>query len=201
MLTEPTSLASVARTLVGVSVNAPSPRPWIFRINRCTESGCRPPRSARSAVVARVLVAILLLVFVGCSSGNTADSTTTSRDAGATSTTSTAEPTTTTVSTTRSTTSTTVLPLLELEITDPEDGQIVDAKSYVFTGTITPGATITVGSFQATVDDGTWRIRLSLNQGANLVTFVASDRLGQELIEQVQVFYEIDDDGLKPGSP
>jgi hypothetical protein len=148
------------------------------------------------------LVSLLLIAAVACSPSDSADTTTSVPNSSSTSvggsTTSTNAPTTSSSPTTSTTTEITPL---ELEITDPESGQIVDTDEYVFQGTITPGATITVGSFQATVQDGTWRIRLSLNQGSNVITFVASDGQDRELVRQVQVIYEVPDDGLPPGSP
>lgn len=148
--------------------------------------------------------ALLLTALVGCSPSGAEDQTTTSSTSNRTtistdrSTTSTSTPD----SGTSTSTSTTIeLPPIELEITDPENGLTVDTDEYFFEGTITPGATIKVGSFESPVEDGTWRIRLSLRRGSNLITFVASDDHGQETVRQVQIFYKIEDDGLKPGSP
>lgn len=115
-----------------------------------------------------------------------------------------AAPTTTTEA--RATTTTAAPPAAELSLTikDPPDGAVTDNDFYTFRGVTSRGATVIAASSQeaSVAGDGTWSIVLELWVGPNVVTFVARNALGEELVRQVTVTFEPGDDpGQPPASP
>lgn len=79
-----------------------------------------------------------------------------------------------------------------LVVLTPSDGEHVQAKLQVFTGTTEPGATVVAsGKFSAKVSaDGSWSISLVLAPGANGVRFVAADAAGNITEAHITVHLE-----------
>jgi hypothetical protein len=67
----------------------------------------------------------------------------------------------------------------KIEVTSPEDGFVSEVASITFAGTTEPGAVVTAGQYEATVEpDGSWHIVLVLAEGENRARFVATDSAG-----------------------
>ncbi|MFQ5967162.1 MAG: hypothetical protein ACE5MI_06075 [Acidimicrobiia bacterium] len=78
-----------------------------------------------------------------------------------------------------------------LEITSPADGESVASHLVTFAGITEPGATVTRGKFEATVDaEGNWSLVLVVSEGITSVTFTATDEAGNESHASVKVSYE-----------
>ena len=78
-----------------------------------------------------------------------------------------------------------------LAITYPEHDARFDEKRIRFTGTTEPGASVTVGRYEAKVDDdGNWSIVLVLFEGGNRALFRATDGAGNEQTARITVYYE-----------
>lgn len=78
-----------------------------------------------------------------------------------------------------------------IEITSPEDGQVFQEESIVFTGVTEPGASVFAGPYRATVSpEGVWSIRLILSPGANRSTFTAVDAAGNSATATVTAVLE-----------
>lgn len=78
-----------------------------------------------------------------------------------------------------------------LRVTSPDDGDTVDERVLTFRGTTEPGATVTSGPFEATVDDdGTWSLKLVLAPGANGAAFTARDAAGNATSVRIVVTYD-----------
>lgn len=166
-----------------------------------------------AGVVARPVVAVIVLAapLLGCTTA--ADQTSPTNPAAATTvastttpaTTSTTRATTTTASATATTaiTATTSVDPPYLEIVDPVRGATVTTSRYTFKGLTDPNCTVAVGGkYEATVEpDGSWALDLLLAPGRISTTFVASDPdSGLETSVAVRVYYadalELRADGL-----
>lgn len=78
-----------------------------------------------------------------------------------------------------------------LRVTSPEDGSTVDDRIVTFSGTTEPGADVTSGPYEATVDDdGSWSIRLVLSPGPNGALFTATDDDGNTATVRIVVTYD-----------
>lgn len=79
-----------------------------------------------------------------------------------------------------------------IEILYPAPEQIFGERTVVFEGETEPGAKVTAGHYEATVNDhGGWRIVLVLtHEGANRATFTATDPAGNTATDSIVVFYE-----------
>lgn len=78
-----------------------------------------------------------------------------------------------------------------LEITSPENGAVSEDEVIRFEGRTEPGAAVTSGPYEATVDaDGGWSITLVLSAGGNGATFTARDAAGNESTARITVHYE-----------
>jgi len=101
------------------------------------------------------------------------------------------EPSTTqtTVEQVTTTTADTVAPIIE--ILSPTDGQVFEEKTITFSGITEPGARVLAGPYEATVDvDGSWSIKLVLDEGENRAVFTAIDAAGNEAIAVVTPVYQ-----------
>jgi hypothetical protein len=151
-------------------------------------------------MASRWWVPILLVVLVGCGTGDTVETPVVSP---ATSTTSSS----TTVASTAglfTTTTTTAAVAPEpptLEITDPQPDAVVTSAVYIFRGRTDPGCTVDVGGrYFAHVDaDGSWTLDLVLRPGGNTTTITATDKDGAKTDVQVSLTYApivLSSDGL-----
>ena len=78
-----------------------------------------------------------------------------------------------------------------IAITSPEDGAVLDERKVRFKGKTEPGATVTVGRYEAKVgDDGSWSLVLVLTEGRNRILFRAFDAAGNEGNARITVYYE-----------
>ena len=76
-------------------------------------------------------------------------------------------------------------------ITSPDDGATVTDSVVEFTGTSEPGATVSSGPYDATMeDDGHWAIKLVVSSGYNSTVFTATDEAGNEASQRIVVYYE-----------
>ena len=79
----------------------------------------------------------------------------------------------------------------DLVILFPENGQHFDRKEVVFEGRAEPGSKVAAGPYVADQHDhGNWRIVLVLSEGANKVTFTATDEAGNKTHASVTVHYD-----------
>lgn len=77
-----------------------------------------------------------------------------------------------------------------LTITSPADGAEVDDEFVVFRGITEPGATVYAGDWKAEVNaEGGWAIKLRLNPGRNLASFVAKDAAGNRSEASITIVY------------
>jgi hypothetical protein len=78
-----------------------------------------------------------------------------------------------------------------LAITFPTDGERFDRKTIRFAGTTEPGAIVSAGRYEATVDDeGNWALVLVLSEGGNRAKFLATDAAGNETTVSITVYYD-----------
>jgi hypothetical protein len=94
----------------------------------------------------------------------------------------------------------------ELRITFPPDGAVfcgaplyddpayeprceINGPELAFEGTVSPGAAVSSGPYDADVTDGRWSLLLILNPGPQRATFIARDDTGAEAIASVSVSY------------
>jgi bacillopeptidase F len=95
----------------------------------------------------------------------------------------------TTVEQATTTTADTVAPLIE--ILSPTDGQVFEEKTITFTGITEPGARVLAGPYEASVAaDGSWSIKLVLDEGENRAVFTAIDPAGNEAVAVVTPVYQ-----------
>lgn len=77
-----------------------------------------------------------------------------------------------------------------LRVTSPDDGETVSDRVVTFRGTTEPGASVSSGPFDATVDDdGSWSLQLVLAPGDNGAVFSARDGAGNTTDVRVVVTY------------
>ncbi len=81
-----------------------------------------------------------------------------------------------------------------VQIASPADGTIVPTANVTLTGTAVAGSGITSlvvgGQTVPVASDGTWSTQVPLNQGANTITAVATDRAGATTQAQETVVYQ-----------
>ena len=78
-----------------------------------------------------------------------------------------------------------------LAIGYPKDGAVFAEKRIRFSGTTEPGSTVTVGEYDAKIDDeGNWSLILTLLEGGNRAVFRATDAAGNEQTARITVYYE-----------
>jgi hypothetical protein len=88
----------------------------------------------------------------------------------------------------------------ELTVTNPEHMSTV-SKDYVWVeGTVTEGDTVAVGEMEMLSDDGTYRLKVGLDQAVNRIIVVASDDAGNQVAVERLVFQGKDTGGLT-GNP
>lgn len=73
----------------------------------------------------------------------------------------------------------------------PADGTIVNTPQVIFQGAAPPETVISINEeILLTSQDGHFQTILSLDEGANLVEFIASDLQGNELDTILTIYYE-----------
>jgi hypothetical protein len=88
----------------------------------------------------------------------------------------------------------------DLVVTNPDHMSTV-TKIYVWVeGTVTAGDTVAVGELEEVSEDGTFRIKVSLNQAVNRIVVTAYDGAGNEVSVERVVFQKEDTSGLT-GNP
>ncbi|MCK5252523.1 MAG: hypothetical protein KAQ96_06220, partial [Thermoplasmata archaeon] len=88
----------------------------------------------------------------------------------------------------------------QLTVKSPEHMSTV-SKDYVWVeGTVTEGDTVTVGDMEMLSDDGTYRLKVGLDQAVNRIIVVASDDAGNQVAVERLVFQGKDTGGLT-GNP
>ena len=77
-----------------------------------------------------------------------------------------------------------------LDVLEPVDGAVVASAKVTFSGTTEPGSRVAVGEYEATVDaEGRWSLLLIAAEGANTVTFEATDAAGNTTVRTTSVTY------------
>ncbi len=97
-------------------------------------------------------------------------------------------PTTTAPSAATTTTLDTSPPALTID--SPRPDERFETKTVLFEGTVEPGASVTVGKYEADVVDGHWSIVLVLSPGSNVARITATDDAGNSVDATVRVFYD-----------
>lgn len=78
-----------------------------------------------------------------------------------------------------------------LEITSPqEEGILVHEDTYTLRGLFSGGTTLTVNGDPITVEQKAWEYKATLKEGQNTLEFVGKKRLGKEVRETRQIFFE-----------
>lgn len=78
----------------------------------------------------------------------------------------------------------------QLSITEPQDESVVSVSFVLVRGKTAPGAEVSVNGELAEVDaNGNFSIRVSLEEGANVLTITASDEDGNEATVELTVGY------------
>jgi hypothetical protein len=102
-----------------------------------------------------------------------------------------AQATTTTLATDTTEPSTTTTAPPTFRITSPLDQTYVSESDVVVTGVGTPTATVTAGELQTTVgEQGVWALRVPLEEGANVITFVQTTADGAQQGAVVTIVYD-----------
>ncbi len=88
----------------------------------------------------------------------------------------------------------------QLEVTSPKHMSTV-SKDYVWVeGTVTQGDTVTIGEVEMVSEDGTFRLKVGLEQAVNRIVVVASDEAGNQVSVDRVVFQNDDTSGLTGNS-
>jgi len=79
------------------------------------------------------------------------------------------------------------IPSLNLTITSPQDGAIVNASPVLVSGNVCNNATVMVNGVQAPVTQDAFSVSIPLSEGFNTVTALATDSYGQSASKSIQV--------------
>ncbi len=78
-------------------------------------------------------------------------------------------------------------PTLTISITSPSEGAVLNSSPVTVTGTVTNNADVTVNGVQATVSNDTFDASVSLNEGLNTITAIATDQYNQTASDSITV--------------
>jgi hypothetical protein len=81
----------------------------------------------------------------------------------------------------------TQVPPLNITITSPQDGSVINTSPITVTGSVSNNANVTVNGFPASVSDDTFSVSIQANEGQNTLTATANDRYGQTASHSITV--------------
>jgi PKD repeat protein len=76
---------------------------------------------------------------------------------------------------------------LNVAITSPQDGALLNSSPITVTGNVTNNAQVTVNGVQASVINGVFSASIPLNEGTNTITATATDQYGQTASHSITV--------------
>jgi sugar lactone lactonase YvrE len=79
------------------------------------------------------------------------------------------------------------IPPLNVAITSPPDGAVIDSSPVLVTGNVSNDATVAINGLQASVSSGAFSVSVPLNEGLNSITAIATDQYNQSASQKLNV--------------